>query len=211
MTRWNAIVSTVIVLVLVWSGVWGIRTYADSMKNTAQRVGREMAMADFADWSDRDVPPDDPEAKRRDQKLSEIADLVNALDFQERDGYRRNRTDAAFFNKLSRREKARFIELTVMESFKRFMKSLDGMPPKQRKEFIEQGLREFAQGRSEEERARAKAVSADMLNGISLDAVRAYLDHSSPDAKLKLAPLIEVVNETMQGLRGNEFGAHRRQ
>ena len=210
MTRWNVIVRAVLVLALVWSGVWGLRVYADSLKNTAQRVGREMAKADFADWSDRDIPPDPAEARRRERKLGEIADLVNALDFQERDAYRHNRTDAAFFNKLSRREKGRFIELTVMESFKRFMKSLDGMPPKQRKEFIEQGLREFAQGRSDEELAQAKVLGADMLSRISLEGMRAYLDDSSSDAKLKLAPLIETVNETMQGLRGNDFGAHHR-
>ena len=95
-----------------------------------------------------------------------------------------------------------------MESFRRFMKSLDAMPPKQRKQFIEQALKEFEQGGSEEDVARAKALGADMLTKISVDGMRAYLESSSADTKLKLAPLIEMVNETVQGLRGNEFG-HR--
>ena len=208
MTRRNVIFKAVSVLALVWSVVWGIRTYADSLRDTAQRVAREMADADFADWSNRNVPPDNPEAMRRDRKLGEIAGMVNALDFQERDAYRRDHTEAAFLGKLDPREKGRFLDLTVMESFKRFMKSLDAVTVKQSKEFIEQAIREYAQGRSEKDIARAKA-GADMLTEISPDAVRAYLENSSTDTKLKLAPLIETVNETMEGLRGNEFGRHR--
>ena len=211
MTRWNVALRSLLVLVLAWSGVWAVRTYAESMKNTAQRVGREMARADFADWSNRDAPPDNAEAKRRDKKLAEIATLVNSLDFQERDTFRRNHTDAAFFDKLSKQEKGRFIDLTVMESFKRFMKSIDAMPAKQRREFIEQGLKEFTQGRNEGELALVKTIGTDLLPKISLVGMRAYLENSSPDAKLKLVPLIEAVNETMQGLRGNEFGSHHRQ
>lgn len=206
MSRRNVIFKAVLILVLVWSGVWCIRAYAGSRKITADRVGREMASAGFADWSEHATQPDTAEAIRRDKKLRDIADLVNLLDFQEREAHRRKRTDAAFFSRLSPQEKGRYIELTVMESFKRFMKSLDGMPPKQRRQFIEQGLKEFAQGGSEGDLARAKALGADMLSKISLDGMRAFLGNSNTDTQLKLAPLIEVVNETMQGLRGSEFG-----
>jgi len=207
-TRWHVIFKALLVLALVWTGVWGIRAYAAAWKNTAARVARVIAAADFADWSDRTTVPDTPEARRRAAKLGEIAALVNLLDFQERDAHRRDRSDAALFSKLSPPEKARYMDLTVMESFRRFMKSLDAMPPKQRKQFIEQALKEFAQGGSEEDVARAKALGADMLTKISVDGMRAYLESSSADTKLKLAPLIEMVNETVQGLRGNEFG-HR--
>ena len=211
MTRRNVILKTVMVLALVWTGVWAIRTYADSRKDTAQRVAREIAKADFADWSDHATQSESAEARRRDGQLREIAALVNRLDFQQRDIHRRNHSDAAFLSKLSLQEKSRYIDLTIMESFRRFMKSLDGMPPKQRKKFIEQGLKEFAQGSSAEDLARTKALGAEMLSKISAEGMRAYLGSSSADAKLNLAPLIEVVNETMEGLRGNEFGAHHGQ
>lgn len=206
MTRWNIIGKAVLVLALVWTAVWGIRSYAGTLKNTAARVSREVAQADFADWSQRSTAPDPVAAQRRDNQLRAIAERVNLLDFQEREAHRRNRTDADLCRKLSPQEKARYIELTVMESFKRFMKSLDGMPPQQRKKLIAQGLKEFAEATSEEDLARAKALGADMLTKISVDGMRAYLGTSSADTKLNLAPLIEVLNETMQGLRGNEFG-----
>ena len=39
--------------------------------------------------------------------------------------------------------------------------------------------------------------------------MQAYFEKSSADTKLDLAPLMEAMNETMQGLRGNEFGPRR--
>lgn len=208
MTRRQVIFRTVWILALVWSGVWGIRAYAGSHKNTAQRVAKVIAKADFADWSARASQPDTPEARRRDTQLRAIADLVNLLDFQEREAQHRNHSETALFSKLSQQEKIRYLELTVMQSFQHLLKLLDALPPKQRKQFIEQGLKEFAQGGSEEDAARAKAMGADMLSKVSVEGMRAYLESASPDTQLKLAPLIDMVNEAVQGLRGNEFG-HR--
>jgi len=39
--------------------------------------------------------------------------------------------------------------------------------------------------------------------------MRAYFEKSNSDTKLDLAPLMDAMNETMQGLRGNEFGPRR--
>ncbi|MCX6876171.1 MAG: hypothetical protein NTW21_20550 [Verrucomicrobia bacterium] len=206
MTRWSVIIKAASVLVLVWAGVSGLRIYAGSKLITAARIQREIAVANFADWSDRNVPPDDAEAVRRDQELRKIAAWVNRLDFLERDKYRRSRADEAFFRKLDHQEKDRFVELTVMRSINRFLESFEAMPPKQRRQFIEQGLKAFAEGSTEENPARVTVPDADMLTKISVADMRAYLGAASADTKLKLAPLIEVVNEAVQGLRGNEFG-----
>jgi hypothetical protein len=208
MSRRNVIVKAVVVLALVWAGVWAIRSFAGSRKITAERVNREIAAANFVDWSERDAPPDAAEAKRRDGKLREIATMVNRLDFQEREKNRENHSGEAFFRKLNRDEKSLFIDLTVMESMNRFMEALDAMPPEQRRKFVEQGLKEVREGRTEQEMARTEELGADLLEKISQEGMRAYFEKSSADTKLDLAPLMEAVNETMQGLRGNEFG-HR--
>jgi hypothetical protein len=168
-----------------------------------------MEQSAFADWSTADSPPDAAEAQRREAELREIAVLINRLDFQEREKNRENRSGDAFFRKLDPREKSLFIDLTVMESMNRFMESLDAMPPAQRKKFVEQGLKEIQDGRTEEEMARANELGADLLAKISQEGMRAYFEKSSTDTKLDLAPLMEAINETMQGLRGNEFGPPR--
>lgn len=206
MSRRNVILRAIAVLVIVWAAVWGVRTYAGSKKITAERLETRIKAADFADWSDRETVPDDAEAARRENHLREIAGLVNRLDFHEREKNRRSRSGEEFFRKLSPGEKNLFIDLTVMESMNRFMESLDAMPPEQRRKFVEQGLREIEAGRTGEDMARADELGADLLDKISREGMRAYFQKSSAQTKLDLAPLMEAINETMQGLRGHEFG-----
>ena len=209
MARRKVIIKAAIVLLLVWSCVWVVRSYAGSRKITAERVNREVAAARFADWSAEQSPPDAAEAQRRDKELRKIAKLVNGLDFQEREKNRDNRTGEAFFRKLAPTEKSLFIDLTIMESMGRFMESLDAMKPEQRKKFVEQGLKEINEGRTKAEMERADQLGADLLDQISQQGMKAYFEKSSADTKLDLAPLMQSMNETMQGLRGNEFGPRR--
>ncbi len=206
MSRRTVILRALTVLALVWGAVWAVRTYADTRKITAERLEARIGRAKFADWSDRESPPSAAEAKRREKELREIGNLVNRLDFQEREKNRRSRSGEEFFRKLSPPEKTLFIEITIMESMNRFMESLDAMPPEQRRKFVEQGLKEVETGRTGKDMARAGELGPDLLEKISQEGMRAYFEKSSSQTKLDLAPLMEAINETMQGLRGNEFG-----
>jgi hypothetical protein len=203
MARRDVFIKAALVLTVVWACVWGIRAYAGSRKITAELVNREVAAARFSDWS---AGINAAEAARREKELRKIAGLVNRLDFQEREKNRENRTGENFFRKLSPDEKGLFINLTVVESMSRFMESLDAMKPDQRKKFVEQGLKEIQSGKTGEGMARADELGADLLDKISEEGMKAYFEKSSTDTKLDLAPLMEAMNETMQGLRGNEFG-----
>ena len=49
-------------------------------------------------------------------------------------------------------------------------------------------------------------MGGDLLAKIIQEGMRAYFDKASADTKLDLAPLMQAMNEAMQGLRGNEFG-----
>jgi hypothetical protein len=198
-------IQAVVLLAVVWAVVWSVRVYAGSRKVTAESVNAVIGRAGFADWSDPEVVAGAAEAKLREEKLREIADLVNRLDFQEREKNRGNRTPEDFFAKLNTREKNLFIDLTVRESMKNFMAALDAMPPEQRRKFVEQGLREVSEGRTAEEIERAEALGEDLVQKITQEGMRAYFEGASADTKLDLAPLMNAVNETMQGLRGNQF------
>lgn len=211
MQRKAVVLKASVILLAVWLGVWAVRAFAGSRKLTAERVNLAIEEAQLSDWSGHDSPPDAAEAARRDREIRRIADMVNRLDFSEREKNRRNRTPEEFFRKLSAAEKNRFIDLTVRESMNRFMEALDSMPSEQRRRFVEQGLRDIQDGRTADDMARAKEMGADLLDKISQEGMRAYFEKSSADTKLDLAPLMEAVNETMQGLRGNEFGPPRHQ
>jgi hypothetical protein len=206
MGRKAVIFKALIALALVWVLVWAVRSAASSQRITADKVNREMIAAKFADWSEHEAVPDAAEAKHRENELRRIADLFNRLDFEERERNRENRAAESFFRKLSNQEKSLFVELTVVESMNRFMAALDAMDPEQRRKFVEQGLREVREGRTAEEMARADALGEDLLDRITEEGMRAYFEKSSADTKLDLAPLMEAMNETMQGLRNNAFG-----
>jgi len=202
----TAIFRAVIILALVWACVWGIRSYAGSQRITAESIDRQVAAAKFQDWSNNFTVPNAAEAKRREKELREIAANVNLLDFQEREKNRDNRSGENFFRILSPSEKSLFVDLTIVESMSRFMQALDAMKPEQRKSFVEKGLEEIQQGRTKEEMERTEQLGADLLDRISQEGMSAYFEKSSADTKLDLAPLMEAMNETMQGLRGTEFG-----
>jgi len=211
MGRRAVVLKAVCVLVAIWVVVFGIRAVAGSKKITAERVDQAVSSANFDDWSESTPPPDAAEAKRRERELREIAGMINRLDFNEREKNRRNRSGEEFFRRLTPDEKSLFIDLTIVESMNRFMEALDGLPPAERKRFVEQGLKEIREGRTEEEMARADELSEDLLDRISSEGMRAYFEKASTDTKLDLAPLMEAMNEIMQGLRGNEFGPRPQQ
>ena len=206
MARKDVFIKAALVLLAVWGCVWAVRSYAGARKITAERVDREVREANFADWSGENPPTNAAESARRDRELRKIASLVNGLDFQEREKNRETRAGEKFFRNLAPNEKGLFIQLTVMESMSNFIKSLDAMKPAERRKFVEQGLKEIEEGRTAADMARADELSPDVLDKISQEGMKAYFEKSSADTKLDLAPLMEAMNESMQGLRGNEFG-----
>ncbi len=200
----GTIIKAAAVIAVVWAVVFAIRSFAADKRITAESMGREVREAGFEDWSENPGSP--AMAERRERKLRELAGMYNRLDFTERQKDRDSRSGEVFFKKLSRNEKELFIELTVVESMSRFMEALDQMPPDDRKRFVEKGLKEIREGRTEEEIRRAEDMDGNLLAKISEEGMRAYFDKASADTKMDLAPLMEAINEVMQGLRGNQFG-----
>ena len=164
----------------------------------------EVREAGFEDWSENSGIS--AESVRRKKEIRRLAGMYNRLDFAERQKDRDTRSGEDFFKKLNGKEKELFINLTVVESMGRSMEALDQMPPDDRKRFVERGLKEIREGRTEEEMQRAEEMDESLLTKISEEGMRAYFDKASADTKMDLAPLMEAVNEVMQGLRGNQFG-----
>lgn len=198
------IIKAVAALAVIWILVFAVRSIAASKKITAERLQNEISELAFDDWSEDSGSSS--EAEERENEIRRIADMVNRLDFEERQKNRENQSAEDFFRKLDAREKNLFVDLTIVETMGRFMEALDQMPPEQRKDFVQKGLSEIQEGRTEEDMARAQEMDEDLLTKISEEGMRAYFNEASADTKLDLAPLMEAMNEVMQGLRGNEFG-----
>ena len=198
------ILKAVAVLAVVWVVVFAVRSFAAGKKVTAERLDREVEELALADWSEGGRGG--AEAGVREKEIRRIADMVNRLDFAERERNRDSRSGEEFFSKLSPSEKELFVDLTIVETMSRFMEALDEMPEEQRRSFVERGLEEINSGRTAEEMERAAEMDGNLLAKISEEGMRAYFEKSNADTKLDLAPLMEAMNELMQGLRGREFG-----
>lgn len=201
----SVILKGLVVLALVWAVVFAVRSFASSKKITAERLDREMKGLAFADWSEN--PGSGTVAKEREKEIRRIADMMNRLDFAEREKNRQNRSGEVFYRKLSVREKNLLVDLTIVESMGKFMEALDQMPAAQRKSFVEKGLKEIQEGRTAEEMEKAREMDENLLTKVSEEGMRAYFDKASADTKLDLAPLMKAMNDEMQGLRDNEFGS----
>ncbi|MEO0018457.1 MAG: hypothetical protein RLZZ522_1740 [Verrucomicrobiota bacterium] len=180
------------------------------MKITAEKISREVATADFADWSALPAPPDPAVAAQRDGQLRKIAGMIKRLDFQERANHRRNRTDELLFRQLGPPEQELFVDLTVMKSINSLLDSLAALPAKQRKRFIEQGLKAVASETADQSGRRANPLLGPLLDKLDVKDVRAFIHSANAATKFSLAPLVEAINESIQGLRGNEFGPPHR-
>ncbi|MEP2776654.1 MAG: hypothetical protein ABJQ29_10700 [Luteolibacter sp.] len=202
--KWTIIFKAAAVLALVWAVVFAVRSFAAGKKVTAERLDREVRELALEDWSEN--AGSGAEAKEREKEIRRVADMVNQLDFAEREKNRDSRTGEDFYGRLSPREKELFVDLTIVETMGRFMEALDQMPEEQRKSFVERGLAEINNGRTAEEMERASEMDGELLSKISSEGMKAYFEKASADTKLDLAPLMEAMNELMQGLRGNEFG-----
>ena len=197
-------IRALVIIAVIWAAVFAVRSWAAQRKITAGALQKAVESSQFSDWSTQAGSSTD--AERREQQIRKIADITNRLDFREREKNRENRTLEGLFRNLSAEERNLFIELTVAESMSQFMIALDKMSPKERKIFVKRGLEEIAEGRTEEDLKRTKELGADVMEKVTTEGMKAYFQKASTDTKMDLAPLMEAMNDIMQGMRGQKFG-----
>lgn len=206
MTRRAVYVRAALVLVLVWGSVWGVRSWAARHRVTAATVEAEIHEAALVDLSQQTAAVEEPISPEREARIRGIAEQINQLDFTERQKNRESGVVEEFFRSLSPQEKDLFLDLTIAQAMDKFMVALDAMKPEQRKKFVEQGLKELQAGRTEEELKQTEGLSKEVMERISREGMRAFFQKANRQTKLDLAPLMQSMNEVMQGMRGNEFG-----
>lgn len=200
----RTILQALAAVILVWLAVFAVRSWTSDRKATAEKLRQTIGKAALADWSGQEGSQ--AEARDREKKIREIADITNRLDFQEREKNRENRAIEPFFKTLSPRERSLFIDLTVAESMNQFMRALDQMPAAERQKFVKRGLDEIEKGRTAEDMQRTRELGEDVMRRVTEEGMRAYFEKASTETKLDLAPLMESMNEVMQGMRGQRFG-----
>ncbi|NNC87936.1 MAG: hypothetical protein HKN82_05685 [Akkermansiaceae bacterium] len=203
--RSRVVVTGLVVVAVAWGLVAVAQMIFGNYRVTAESVQGTIAEADFVDWSDADVVPGLGEREEREEAIREIADQINKLDFAEREKGRENRLGEDFFRKLSARERTLFVDLTIVESMNQWFQALDGLPPEDLKKFVERGMKEIEKGTTAEDMERMREMGDDLVARATQEGFRAYLEKTSAETKMELAPLMEAMNEVMQGLRNPDW------
>lgn len=138
-------------------------------------------------------------AGSRDEKLQAIADQLNALTFEQRREVRMGKQLDLYFKKLQPQEQARFLDLTLPTGFKQMMESLNKMERPQRKRFVEKALRDMERDRNfnGENDGNLDTNARKMIE----QGFKSFYSEATADTKMDVAPLIEQLQQNLQGLR----------
>lgn len=185
-----------VILVVVWLFVWGVTSWTDGRKATAERVSEMIEESSFEDWSSKMGASDT--AAERLERLDKIAQVLNRLDLRERDRLREKRVGMELFTRLSTEEKIYFVELTLTQSMKRMMEAFDQMPEKERERLVEKSLRDV-QGQGGDDLARLQDEDPEVIESIIKKGLGAYYQNASADTKMDLAPLMDAFGEVLSG------------
>ncbi|MDB4436262.1 hypothetical protein N9139_02180 [Akkermansiaceae bacterium] len=183
-------------LIAIWLVVWGVTTWTDGRKATAERVSEMIYDSSFDDWS-QEVGSKLNSSARRD-KIEDIAKVLNRLDLRQREKLHDTRAGMKLFTRLSTDEKVYFLELTLTQSMKRMMEAFDQMPEKERERLVEKSLRDL-QGQGGEDITRLQDEDPEVIERIVKEGLGAYYQKASAETKMDLAPLMDAFGEVLSG------------
>ena len=192
------------VFVAIWGMVAAGQALFGGMRPTVESVRETVQEASLADWSEFDRGPNAAERDRREKVIREVAEAVNGFDFRERERAYESQSLYKFTNILSGDERKLFVELTLEESMKGMMSALDALPKSERERFVERALAQVDSGFTEEQMLRMREMGDNLLEKTAEEGFRAFLEETSADTKLDLAPLMEAMTGVMQGMAGPE-------
>ena len=201
----RVIIRGLAVCAVVWVAVIVAQKVFGSFRTTADSLQEAVSEASFENWSQRTDEPAGEVAAAREEHIREIARIINQLDFREREKARENRVAEDLFWQLSAGEQILFVDLTIKESMNRWMGSFDGLDKQEQKKFVERALKDIEDGMADEDVERMEELGAEMVEKIMNEGFRAYLENTTAETKMELAPLMESMNEMMQGLRGQDW------
>ena len=194
-------------LAVIWAAVWALRTVAATAMITAEGVAREVDRAALADWSAAS-PADPALAAARLEQIRRLSQFINRLDYQQRAEHRRLGTAARLFALLNAEERRMFVDLTIMPGMDSLLQSMEVLPPRPRWRFFD-----WASGELARQGAPADPgleFARRFLGNLDPKALRAALPATPPETLFQLGPLVEAVNEALQGMTGHPFGPPHR-
>ena len=146
-------------------------------------------------------PLDGQAESERAKRLAKVADQLNGLDFEARQGMRGGRKMDGFFKSLTSAEQMRFLDLTLPAGFKQMMEGFNKMPPVERKKFVGKALAEMKQHEGEAPPEGMPEKLDANAEKIINQGLKSFYSEASAETKMDLSPLLEQMQKNLQGLR----------
>ena len=196
------------ILLVIWAVAFAGYMIAKNAKVTPDKVRAFVDTTDFSHLTGAD----------RETALQRLAAMLNALTMEERQGLRRDRTIAGWFNEMTEAEKGEFLDKTAPTGFKQMINAFQGLPQDKRQQVVSRAVRQLKEQRSQMGAGQMPQGTNSMAtNNIILDqqlqdqvtkiGLQTFYSQSSAETKAELAPLLEEMQTTMQSGRMLRGGA----
>ena len=146
-------------------------------------------------------PLDGQSESERAKRIAKVADQLNGLGFEDRQGMRGGRKLDGFFKALTPAEQAHFLDLTLPAGFNQMMEAFNKMEPAKRKEFVNKALEEMKKHEGETPPPGAPDKLDANAEKMIDQGLKSFYSEASADTKMDLSPLLEQMQKNLQGLR----------
>jgi hypothetical protein len=194
--RQRPVFLAVAVLVLIWVVAIAAYQIAQNIKVTPDKVRAYTASVDFSHLS----------AAERAAAIQRLADMLNALTLEERQGLRFDRTYYRWFEQMTEDEKAAFLQATMPTGFKQMISAFQDLPAGKRQRVVSQAVKQMkdereqmaATGQLPPQGTNGVVLSQDLQDQVTKIGLQSFYSQSSAQTKAELAPFLEEMQRTME-------------
>jgi hypothetical protein len=197
--RHRPLLLAALALVVVWAATWTAFHFAGKARMTAEKVREFTLSIDLAKLSPAD----------RDKAISDLADQVNALAFEERLKWRRSDEWKKWFAMMTEEERRKFIAATLPTGFQQTLEAFSQLPADQRKKFIDDSVQRLKEdGASGINKTVGDygtngppPLSPELESQVRALGMRQLFTDSSAETRAELAPLLEEMQRQISNGR----------
>lgn len=187
-------------LAAIWGAVAGIMSLTDKHTTTPEKVLDAMSNAPWL----LDENAELTEAQRKEH-LDKVITQVNLLDFDQRRDMREVDGDQEkrrrFMESLTDEEKGYFMKSTVEQHFKSVMKAFNQMSREERQKIVEQARKDMQRNQVEGQNIeRLQERDEKVFQQVVDKGLGAYYEEASAETKMDLAPLMEEMQQRINGM-----------
>lgn len=179
----------------IWGLVWTVKQAAANRKATATAIIRHLN-----DQPLSQVPPAD-----RAAYLSDLAETVNRMGFEERRQFALRRGLDATLEQMTEEERRVYLDRTVPEGFTQILQVFNKMTPQERRVAVDRAISDLKRAQetaSEEDWARARARIEDgTLQKVADQGFQTYFKTASAETMRDLVPVIEQIQHNIRNLK----------